>query len=104
MENIGAALTSGTTASSSGGNSPPADNLIRDGYDFLTKVIWTEQDRAAEIQRIARAAFGPLGLFLGAQASSAKKALTDQAAKALQPADQPGGPQAGKGTGGSASK
>ena len=101
LENIGATLTSGTTASSSGGNSPPADNLIRDGYDFLTKVIWTKQDRDDEIQRIARAAFGPLGLFLGAQVSSAKKAITDQAAKALKPAGQPGSPKVGNRTGGS---
>jgi hypothetical protein len=65
LENRGATLTRGTKASSSAGNSPAADNLIRDGYDFLTKVIWTEQERDDEIQRIARAAFGPLGLFLG---------------------------------------
>ncbi|HEX6480500.1 MAG TPA: hypothetical protein VF043_16815 [Ktedonobacteraceae bacterium] len=93
LENMGATLTSGTAASSSAVNSPPADNLIRDGYDFLTKVIWTQQDRADEIQRIARAAFGPLGLFLGAQVSAAKKAITDQAAKDSKPAAQPGGPK-----------
>jgi hypothetical protein len=95
LENRGATLTRGTKASSSAGNSPAADNLIRDGYDFLTKVIWTEQDRDDEIQRIARAAFGPLGLFLGTQVSSAKKAITDQAATALKPADQSGSPKAG---------
>ena len=72
IENIGATPTSTPAASSISGVAQATDNLIRDGYDFLTKVIWTQQDRDKEIQRIARAAFGPLGLFLGAQVSSAK--------------------------------
>jgi hypothetical protein len=43
--------------------------LIKDAYDFLTKIVWTNQDRADEIGRIARAAFGPIGAFIGAQLS-----------------------------------
>ncbi len=87
IENIGATPTSTPAASSTSGVAQATDNLIRDGYDFLTKVIWTQQDRAEEIQRIARAAFGPLGLFLGAQVSSAKKAITDQASRAASQAN-----------------
>ncbi len=40
---------------------------IKDGYNFLTTVIWTEEERAHEIERIAQAAFGPLGAVVGAQ-------------------------------------
>lgn len=40
---------------------------IKDGYDFLTTVIWTEEERSQEIERIAQAAFGPLGALVGAQ-------------------------------------
>lgn len=87
IENIGTTPTSTPAASSTSGVAQATDNLIRDGYDFLTKVIWTQQDRAEEIQRIARAAFGPLGLFLGTQVSSAKKAITDQAARAASQAN-----------------
>ena len=46
-----------------------AGHLIKDAYDFLTKIAWTNQDRADEIGRIARAAFGPIGAFIGAQLS-----------------------------------
>ena len=42
---------------------------IKDAYDFLTQIAWTSQDRSDEIQRIARAAFGPIGAFVGAQIS-----------------------------------
>ncbi|GAC1657303.1 MAG: hypothetical protein NVS4B7_02500 [Ktedonobacteraceae bacterium] len=83
IETIGTTPTSPPAASSTSGVAQATDNLIRDGYDFLTKVIWTQHDRAEEIQRIARAAFGPLGLFLGAQVSSAKKAITDQTSMAV---------------------
>ncbi len=41
------------------------DNPIEDGYDFLVNVFWTTQDREEEIQRVARAAFGPIGAFVG---------------------------------------
>lgn len=39
---------------------------IEDGYDFLINVFWTAEDRQEEIQRVARAAFGPIGTFVGA--------------------------------------
>jgi len=41
--------------------------LIKDAYDFLVQIVWTGQERADEIGRIARAAFGPIGAFVGAQ-------------------------------------
>ena len=41
--------------------------LIKDAYDFLLHIVWTGQERADEIGRIARAAFGPIGAFVGAQ-------------------------------------
>jgi hypothetical protein len=44
-----------------------AENLIKDAYDFLTQIVWTNEERADEIGRIARAAFGPIGAFIGAQ-------------------------------------
>jgi len=91
--NKGAANTSAPAAASPGGIKQDVDNLIKDGYDFLTIIIWTKQDRDEEIQRVARAAFGPLGLFLGAQISSAKATITDQAAKALKPANQANKPR-----------
>ena len=43
--------------------------LIKDAYEFLTQIAWTNQDLADEIGRIARAAFGPIGAFIGAQLS-----------------------------------
>jgi hypothetical protein len=39
---------------------------INDAYDFLTQVVWTDQDRADEIARITRAALGPIGALVGA--------------------------------------
>jgi hypothetical protein len=41
--------------------------LIKDAFDFLQHIVWTNEDRADEIGRIARAAFGPIGAFVGAQ-------------------------------------
>lgn len=41
--------------------------LIKDAYDFLVHIVWTNEERAEEIGRIARAAFGPIGAFVGAQ-------------------------------------
>ena len=41
------------------------DKPIEDGYDFLVNVFWTDADRQEEIQRVARAAFGPIGAFVG---------------------------------------
>src|SRR5439155_6531183 len=43
-----------------------AAHRIEDGYDFLVNVFWTAEDRQEEIQRVARAAFGPIGAFVGA--------------------------------------
>jgi hypothetical protein len=40
---------------------------IMDGYDFLVHVFWTSEDREEELQRVVRAAFGPIGAFIGAQ-------------------------------------
>jgi hypothetical protein len=39
---------------------------IENGYDFLVNVFWTAEDQEEEIQRVARAAFGPIGTFVGA--------------------------------------
>ena len=44
--------------------------LIKDAFDFLKYIIWTNEDRAEEIGRIARAAFGPIGALVGAQLHS----------------------------------
>jgi len=41
-----------------------ADNVIKDAYDFLTQIVWTDQDKAEEIARIARAALGPIGALI----------------------------------------
>jgi hypothetical protein len=46
------------------GGSPEV--AIEDGYDFLVNVFWTAEDREEEIQRVTRAAFGPIGTFVGA--------------------------------------
>ena len=43
-----------------------ASNTINDAYDFLTQIVWTDQDRADEIARITRAALGPIGALVGA--------------------------------------
>jgi hypothetical protein len=48
-------------------NSKPSlyDFGMNDSYNFLINVIWTNQDRAEEIQRIVQATFGPLGEMIG---------------------------------------
>ncbi len=48
-------------------NSKPSlyDFGMNNSYSFLTSVIWTNQDRAAEIQSIVQATFGPLGEMIG---------------------------------------
>jgi len=38
---------------------------ISDAYTFLTKIVWSDEERAAEIQQIAQAAFGPIGAIVG---------------------------------------
>ena len=40
---------------------------IKDGYDFLVYVFWTKEDREDEIKQVARAAFGPIGAFVGTE-------------------------------------
>ncbi len=52
-------------------NSKPSlyDFGMNDSYSFLIHVIWTNQDRAAEIQRIVQATFGPLGEMIGSVGS-----------------------------------
>lgn len=39
---------------------------MNSAYDFLTKIIWSEEERQEEIQRVTRVAFGPIGGFVGA--------------------------------------
>jgi len=48
-------------------NSKPSryDFGMNNSYSFLTSVIWTNQDREEEIQRIVQATFGPLGEMIG---------------------------------------
>jgi amino acid transporter len=48
-------------------------NRIEDGYDFLVNVFWTAEDREEEIQQVARAAFGPLGAFVGGSLKQGNK-------------------------------
>lgn len=55
--------------------------LIKDAYDFLAQIAWTNQDRADEISRIARAAFGPIGAFVGAQISISQAQNNKSSAK-----------------------
>jgi Na+/proline symporter len=38
--------------------------VVNNAYSFLTEIIWTDQDRAQEIDRVAVAAFGPLGVLV----------------------------------------
>ena len=40
------------------------DDVIKDAYDFLTQIVWTDQDKSEEIARIARAALGPIGALI----------------------------------------
>ncbi len=45
-------------------NSPDFSQEIKDGYFFLTKVAWTSEDQKEELDRVTRAAFGPLGALV----------------------------------------
>lgn len=45
---------------------PPYDFGMDDSYSFLTSVIWTNEEREAEIQSIVQATFGPLSEMIGA--------------------------------------
>lgn len=53
-----------------------AEFSMTSAYDFLTKIIWSEEERKDEIQRVTRAAFGPIGGFVGA-AFAASDSETD---------------------------
>ena len=47
---------------------PHIDNEeLKDGYIFLTKIVWTSDERREEVERVARAAFGPLGALIGSR-------------------------------------
>jgi len=46
-------------------HSPQIDEEIKDSYIFLTKIAWTKDEQREEIERVARAAFGPLGALIG---------------------------------------
>jgi hypothetical protein len=45
-------------------DSPDIGEDIKDGYYFLTKVAWTSEDQKDELDRVAHAAFGPLGALI----------------------------------------
>lgn len=49
--------------------SPQIGEEINDGYIFLTKIVWTSDEQRDEIERVARAAFGPLGALIGSPSS-----------------------------------
>ena len=63
------------------------ETAIKDGYSFLAYVCWTDDDRKNEIKQVARAAFGPIGAFVGAEL---KSELNPKGSKA------PGGTLSGK--------
>jgi hypothetical protein len=46
-------------------NSPDISQDVKDGYYFLTNIVWTSKERQAELERVVRAAFGPLGALIG---------------------------------------
>ncbi len=56
--------TADKNGQNTGGN---PDYVIQNAYDFLTQIVWNKEDRNEEIQRVARAALGPIGIFIGAQ-------------------------------------
>lgn len=51
-------------------NGEMIETAIKNGYDFLAYVCWTDDDRKNEIKQVARAAFGPIGAFVGAELKS----------------------------------
>jgi hypothetical protein len=44
---------------------------IKDGYDFLVNVFWSDSDLEDELKRVARAAFGPISSLIDAQIKAA---------------------------------
>lgn len=51
-------------------NGEAKETAIKDGYKFLAYVCWTDDDRKNEVKEVARAAFGPIGAFVGAELKS----------------------------------
>ena len=51
-------------------NGEAKETAIKDGYKFLAYVCWTDNDRKNEIKQVTRAAFGPIGAFVGAELKS----------------------------------
>jgi len=43
---------------------------IKDSYVFLTEVVWTREEQKEEVERVARAAFGPLGALIGSSSNT----------------------------------
>jgi hypothetical protein len=65
-------------------------NAVKDGYDFLVHVFWTSDDREQELMRVARAAFGPIGAFIGAKLStSTSSSGTQRRAVAARSSNNP---------------
>lgn len=58
---------SGLTIPVMGVDGNPVETAIKDGYHFLVYVFWTDEDRRNEVREVARAAFGPIGAFVGAE-------------------------------------
>ena len=56
--------TTDKNGQNTGGN---PNYVVQNAYDFLTQIVWNKEDRDEEIQRVARAALGPIGIFIGAQ-------------------------------------
>ena len=55
-------------------NSEHLGEDIKDSYVFLTRVVWTSEEQEEELEQISRAAFGPLGIWVG----SLKKQVVKQ--------------------------
>lgn len=58
---------SGLTIPVMGADGNPVETAIKDSYHFLVYVFWTDEDRRNEVREVARAAFGPIGAFVGAE-------------------------------------
>ncbi|HEX2913239.1 MAG TPA: hypothetical protein VH186_20725 [Chloroflexia bacterium] len=65
---------------------------VKNGYDFLVQVIWTKEDRQEELQRITRAAFGPLGSFVVASGTAKESAKPKASQPVLPQISTPSGP------------
>lgn len=46
-------------------NSQHLGQDIKDSYVFLTRVVWTSEEQKEQLEQISRAAFGPLGVWVG---------------------------------------